>query len=247
MFPRVKHLPEPLQPLATRRLDAMREGLNWFRPLGMYGRAALDGSGTFALGGVRYRYLWHPLMTTWRSERAVELPIAWRRVHRTDPANTLEVGNVLSQYFPVRHTVLDKYEVAPGVINEDVVDFEPNRKYDLIVSISTLEHVGWDEDEPRDPPKVLRAIDRLRDLLTDDGELLITFPHDWNTELDRFVSEGRVSFAERRCLKRVSADGRWVEVDCGELEGVAYGSPFNFANGITVGSIRPSGAAPSER
>jgi hypothetical protein len=247
MLPRVKHLPEPLQPFAIRRLDAIREGLAWIRPLGMYGHAALGSGSTFTLGGVRYRYIWHPGMTTWRSERAVELPIAWKRVRRSDPASTLEVGNVLSQYFPVRHTVLDKYEHAPGVINEDVVDFEPNRKYELIVSISTLEHVGWDEDEPRDPPKVLRAIDRLRDLLTDDGELLITFPQDWNTELDRFVSEGRVPFAVRGCLKRVSADGRWIEVDCAELEGIAYDSPFNFANAITVGSIRPSGADPEER
>jgi hypothetical protein len=38
--------------------------------------------------------------------------------------------------------VLDKYEQAPGVINEDVVSFSPPQKYDLIVSVSTLEHVG---------------------------------------------------------------------------------------------------------
>src|SRR5215207_4369431 len=100
-------------------------------------------------------------MTTWRSERAVELPIAWRRVRRTDATSTLEIGNVLSNYFPVRHLVVDKYERVPGVINEDVVDFSPPGKYDLIVSISTLEHVGWDPPEPRDPLKLLRAVDNL--------------------------------------------------------------------------------------
>jgi hypothetical protein len=39
--------------------------------------------------------------------------------------NVLEVGNVLSHYFPVHHDVLDKYEKAKGVINEDVVEFSP--------------------------------------------------------------------------------------------------------------------------
>jgi hypothetical protein len=239
-LPRVRDLPEPLQPFAMRRLDMVREGLDWLRPLGMYSRSALNGRPTtFTLGGTRYRYLWHPYMSTWRSERAVELPIAWSRARRANPAATLEVGNVLSNYFPVRHTVLDKYEQAPGVINEDVVDFDPGRRYELIVSVSTLEHVGWDEGEPRDPEKVLRAIDRLRELLTPEGELLFTVPHGSHTALDGYLSEGRVPLADRRCLKRVSADGRWSEVSCDQLEDVAYDSPFPYANGVTIGVVRP--------
>ena len=67
----------------------------------------------------------------------------------------LEVGNVLSWYGPVHHDVLDKYEVTSGVINQDVVDFVPRHQYNVIVAISTIEHVGWDET-PRDPTKVLR-------------------------------------------------------------------------------------------
>jgi SAM-dependent methyltransferase len=177
-------------------------------------------------------------MTARRSERAVELPIVWDRVRRADPASTLEIGNVLSNFFPARHLVVDKYERVPGVVNEDVVDFSPPDNYDLIVSVSTLEHVGWDSPEPRDPPKVLRAIDNLRSHLTEGGELLVTLPRGWNTELDRCISEGRIPFSEQRCLKRISADNRWEEVDCVDLEGVAYGTPFAFANGITVGSIR---------
>ena len=235
----MRHLPRPLQPLAIRRLDSAREGLNWYRPLVLYGSAALGGrSTTFMLGGTRYRYLWHPYMTTWRSERAVELPIAWSRVRKADPANILELGNVLSNYFPMRHAVVDKYEQTPGVINEEIVDFDPGRRYELIVTISTLEHVGWDEGEPRDPEKVLRAIERLRELLTPDGELLFTVPHGSHTALDGYLSEGRVPLAGRWCLKRVSADGRWSEVSCDQLEDVAYDSPFRFANGVTVGLVR---------
>jgi len=236
--PLVRRLPEPLQPVAIRRLGAIREGLVWSMPLAMYARCALNGSGSsFVLGGKRYRYLWHPYMATWRTERAVEVPVAWDRVRNTDPASTLEIGNVLSHYFPTTHTVVDKYERAPGVINEDVVSFSPHRRYDLIVSVSTLEHVGWDE-KPKDPAKVLRAIDRLRGLLTDTGELMFTVPKDWHRDLDRHLSEGDIPLAEHRCLKRISADGRWAEVDCRALEEVRYDTPFPYANGVTFGVVR---------
>jgi hypothetical protein len=80
------------------------------------------------------------------------------------------VGNVLSHYFSVNHDVVDKYEKAEGVINRDIIDFHPSKEYDLIISISTLEHVGWDEDISdhkilHDPSKILRAIENLRGLL----------------------------------------------------------------------------------
>jgi hypothetical protein len=35
--------------------------------------------------------------------------------------------------------VVDKYEKDVGVINEDIVDFQPGRSYELIISISTLD------------------------------------------------------------------------------------------------------------
>lgn len=69
----------------------------------------------------------------------------------------LEVGNVLSHYFPIHHDIVDKYEVCPGVINQDIADFLPQEKYDLILSISTVEHVGWDE-QPQEPTKLLQVI-----------------------------------------------------------------------------------------
>jgi hypothetical protein len=236
--PLVRSLPEPMQPWAVRRLEAIREGLVWSIPLAMYARASLNGEGSsFALGGRRYRYLWHPYMATWRSERAVEVPVVWDRVRTADPASTLEIGNVLSHYFPSAHTVVDKYEPGPGVIKEDVVDFAPGRRYDLIVSISTLEHVGYDE-QPQDPEKGMRAIEHLRGLLTDTGELLFTVPKDWNPELDRSLAEGGVALDERRCLKRVSAEGRWAEVDCDELDEIVYDAPFPYANGVTFGVVR---------
>lgn len=59
-------------------------------------------------------------------------------------------------YVPVAHDVVDKYEGAPGVRNVDVLDNEDG-DLDYVASISTLEHVGWDEQE-RDADKALRAL-----------------------------------------------------------------------------------------
>ena len=68
----------------------------------------------------------------------------------------LEVGNVLGHYVPVEHLVVDKYEQAPGVLNDDVADLDLGRQFDLVLAVSTLEHVGLDE-ETRDPDKPRHA------------------------------------------------------------------------------------------
>ena len=83
---------------------------------------------------------------------------------RKEGRNILEVGNVLSHYFRVHHDVIDKYEKTNGVINIDAVDFDPPKRYDLIVTISTLEHVGWNENS-RDSTKIPSAIENLKGLI----------------------------------------------------------------------------------
>ena len=62
--------------------------------------------------------------------------------------------------------------MSTRVINEDIVDFSPSKNYDLIVSISTMEHVGWDE-YPNDPPKILKGLRNLTRLLSPRGSLLL--------------------------------------------------------------------------
>jgi hypothetical protein len=86
-----------------------------------------------------YHYF-YSITGTYQSERAVEVPIIWEIVKKYQGKKILEVGNVLANYFPVNHDIVDKYDKFPGVINQDVVDFQPaeNENYDLIVSISTI-------------------------------------------------------------------------------------------------------------
>jgi hypothetical protein len=101
------------------------------------------------------------------------------------------------------------------------VDFQPGKLYDLIVSISTLEHVGWDE-EPRDPPKFLRGVEHLTTLLAPGGKMLVTLPIDYNMALDGFLKEGRVPFTSIAYLKRISDDNQWREASWGEVQDDKY-------------------------
>ena len=194
--------------------------------------------------GVEHRYFFHVYNRTWLNERAVELPVVWRYVQECPAGRILEVGNVLSHYFRVRHDILDKYEQAPGVVNEDVVSYRPEQPYDLIVSISTLEHVGWDE-EPREEEKVGQALDHLRSLLAPGGRMVITVPLGHNDHLDRLIREKRCGFDRMLFLKRTSADNRWTETSWEEVKDARYGSPYRAANGLVIGIVETDPAVRS--
>src|SRR5438445_4644081 len=124
------------------------------------------GARTFELAGTKHNYEIHPFILD--NERAVEIGLA-RSFLRNRTGNTLEVGNVLSIYMSFPHDVVDKYERGPGVLNQDIVTYSSAKKYDTIVTLSTLEHVGWDE-QPQDPTKLVAAIKQLKSLLQPGGE-----------------------------------------------------------------------------
>jgi hypothetical protein len=182
-----------------------------------------------------YKYFCHSYNETWQNERAVEIPMIWNIV-KSQKDNILEIGNVLSHYFPLPHDILDKYEKAKGVVNEDVVDFKTPKRYDLIVSISTLEHVGWDES-PKDGKKILIAIDGLKRLLNPRGKVVISVPIGYNPYLDNLLKENKTGFTSRFCLKRISKNNLWIETDWKGVENSKFNNPYPFANGIVIGII----------
>jgi hypothetical protein len=188
---------------------------------------------SFSAGGERYRYLVRRYNSTWRSERTVEVPIVWGFVRATAPGRVLEVGNVLSHYYPVTHTRLDKYEPGPGVVNQDIVDYDGG-PFDLVVSISTLEHVGFDE-EPQEPAKVLRALDRLKALTAVGGRLVVTLPIAYNPHVDAHLREGRITFDRWICLKRVSRDNLWAETSREDALAARFDEPYRRINAVVVG------------
>lgn len=198
--------------------------------------SAFKGGRVLTFQGVEYPYVYHRYNLTAQNERAIELPIVWNAVSRVAPDRILEIGNVLAHYFPIQHQVLDKYEVAPGVLNADVVDFHPGREYDLIVAISTLEHVGWDES-PRDPSKFRRAVLNLASLLAHGGKLLFTVPIGYNSEVNAVLRDRSIPFTTLGFIKRMSDDNLWQEADWNAVANCRFIESVPTSSAIAVATI----------
>jgi hypothetical protein len=190
---------------------------------------------TVLVQGKTYRYF--DTVKTWYNERAIEIPIVMEMVRKYQCTNILEIGNVLSNHVGFEHDILDKYEIAKGIVNEDVVDFRPEKRYDLIVSISTLEHVGWDE-KPRDNMKIPRAIENMKTLITSrGGMIIITIPLGYNSALDKLLKYGIIRFSKQYHLVRISKGNEWKEASWEDVQVAKYNTPLPFANGLLIGII----------
>ena len=174
-------------------------------------------------------------MTSWKNERAVNIPIIWELINRGQEQGKkiLEVGNMLSYVYPVSHDVLDKYEMIDGIINEDVIHYHPSIKYDLIISILSLQCVGW-ERYPKEPTKVLDAIDNLKALLAPGGMLVVSFGIGYNQEIDRMLDVGEINFGKQYYLKRLS-NCKWKETTWDEIKDLQYDNSIPSSLGIVIG------------
>lgn len=175
----------------------------------------------------------------WRTERSVEVPLARDVVRRAQPSRMLEIGNVLANYGVRGHDVVDKYEVAPGVANIDVVDLDRAAAYDLVIAVSTLEHVGFDE-HPQDPSKLRTALTALRRCVARDGQLFVTLPLGYNPTVDQGLAEDELGFTEGVYLKRISRANEWLQVPALSVQGERYDAPFPKANAVFAGLWRPA-------
>jgi hypothetical protein len=173
----------------------------------------------------------------WRSERCLEVALAQRVLAGRDPADVLEVGNVLALAGIAGHVVVDKYERAPGVTNTDILGYSPGRRFGLGVSISTLEHVGWDE-RPPNPDKAARALSHLSDLV---DALLVTVPVGYHREFEPAMIDGPFDAVE--LFVKTSRRAGWEPRPLADAQRIAYGQPYEFANGLLVGARKPTGAS----
>jgi hypothetical protein len=195
-------------------------------------------SETFKFHGNIYHYLFHPYCTTWQNERTVVIPIVWNIIkkYQEEKKRILEIGNVLSYVFRVSHDVLDKYEITEGIINDDVVNFNPSKQYDLIVSIFTLQSVGWDET-PRDNEKFISAIENLKRILAQNGQLIIIHGLGYNLEMDKFLENGMIQFNEQYYLKR-NSKFNWQEASWEDVKDLGYDYSIPTAKGVVMGIIK---------
>ena len=194
-------------------------------------------SDTFIFRGKEYHYVFHSYTPSWENERCALLPIAWEFVQsfQKQRKSILEIGNVLSYVYPVNHDVLDKYEIIDGVINEDVVNFKTNKKYDLILSIVTLQFVGWDE-VPRNPNKVLMAFENLKSILAPGGLIIIMHGLGEHKEVDELLKNGRLKFEKQFYLMKTSGY-KWKESTWEEVKDLPFNHSVPTANGVVIGLI----------
>jgi SAM-dependent methyltransferase len=172
--------------------------------------AARGAHGTFTLRGERYGYLHRLYKRSWVTERAVEVPVVQRIVDAAEGKRVLEVGHVLGHYRRQRadHVVVDLADLGP---------------FDLVVAISTVEHVGWDE-APRDPARAPAAVNALADLLAPGGRLVLTVPAGYNPALDEALRSGEIALSDSAALRRVDGTQRWEEVAPADV----WSAPYDF-------------------
>ena len=194
----------------------------------------------FSFQGKKFPYFYHIHNTTWGNERTIEVPIVMDYIKEFSMKRKriLEIGAVLVHYYPSRWDIVDKYEKGRKIINEDILYFKPQNKYGLIVSISTFEHVGFDEDT-KDPVKIINAIKNLREnCLEVGGRGVITMPLGYNLEMDKLLFANKLDFDEKIFLKRINKKNQWIEISEKEAKNSKYNKPFNAANSIVIGIIQ---------
>jgi hypothetical protein len=176
---------------------------------------------SFSLAGRAYKYYYHRRNRTWENERVIEIPLIWDVVSQNRGRRILEVGNVLSRYFEIRHDVVDKYEKRHFVRSFDIADYRPDAGYDLIVSISTLEHVGFDE-QPCEPEKIDKAMKNLESMLNPGGEMHVTLPVGYNQYLDLCIENKRFKFTKVYFFRRTSSANEWREAVWNDVRNAGY-------------------------
>lgn len=200
------------------------------------------GESTFTFNGIEYKYFIDRYSCTWSNERAVEVPVFVKILDDALRSNkkVLEIGRVLDHYLKNdgKWDVLDKYEAAEGTINEDIADYVPSDKYDLVISISTMEHVGFDEEDG-DAQKIIPAIDNvLNKVVSRNGNFIFSVPLGFNKFLDEKIYIGELRTKNIKYLKRDDRM-RWRESNMEEVKGSIYGDPYYVsANAIAVVSSK---------
>ena len=180
--------------------------------------------GRFTFNNVQLSYFCNFYNQTWMNERCIEVPLVMDFIK--PGLKVLEVGRVLDHYFSFDHDCVDKFE--KGAQNIDVVDLNTDTRYDRIVTISTLEHVGWDED--RNPEKIHTAIRVLKSHLKPGGKLIATLPSGYNQNLDADLLNGKKLFDEQYYFKQIGF-GSWVQTKKFEP------MPYLFRDGIAQSLI----------
>lgn len=176
---------------------------------------------TWTMGGETYPYL-EPRL--W-NERDIETPWACRILGNAH-GRVLEVGNATQWITAHPHrTIVDRWDPTPHVTiplhHTDIVNWHGG-PYDLIVSISTLEHVGTDPQEEQDPAKAVVALGHCYgSLLARGGEMAFTVPCGYHPRLQNYVLGSLCDWTDVRLMGRddqFSTEWRELPLDQADCE-----------------------------
>lgn len=194
---------------------------------------------TFELRGVELPYVDAPYNMARHNERAVEVSAALHLyAHaRAQGGDVLEIGAVLPHYLPRwpanQHTVVDLYEQGHGIVNENVVTWEAPHQYDLIVCISTLDHLLG-------PMELWMALARMRAWRKPGGLIFVTLPANQPEDvgggpwLDALLRDRHALEASDmwRLDKVDPMNNLWQEVTGTKTPPRDYNSPTAYANTV---------------
>jgi hypothetical protein len=207
-----------------------------------------------------------------RAERAVEVPIAFHfLMNQPSGSSILEVGNVLQHYenalsdkLHIRdRRIVDKFESGDGIECIDIMDVGAHEKYQTIISVSTLEHVGQsrapggdfgERKRATDLEAPLKAAAKIYDLLSVGGRALLTVPFGklidggWYIQFSsEYLDLLSTKYGLPReaislsCLKNVAREPgwnnpyqQWLEAEPQELRSVRYDTLWGGARSIAV-------------
>lgn len=233
--------------------------------------AVLDGAVAFAAaerarlrevrGPARPRELGAPASS---DERAIEIP--WCLARYDGEGRVLDLGYAFAEpAYLAGLTGLDADElVGVDLAEADVPGLRPvvadvrelpftDGSFDLVLCVSTLEHVGRDNavyavDAPRDESGDEAALRELHRVLADDGRLLVSVPtgeqddQGWQVQrppddwIGLFERCGFLVFEDELYLH--GEDG-WRSATPAEVRGAAYGAGGPGAGALLLAELRP--------
>jgi len=168
---------------------------------------------TFLFNSQLYKYTVFRDGDVYANEKTIELPIFKRAVE--NGGTVLEIGNVLKRYYPeLKHIILDKNSKGKGVINKDVFEFQPKKKYDLVIAVSTVLN-----------PELLRPTIESMKLLG--KRVFISVPLGYDPDLDTEIR--KITSGKLIIMKRISRENRWIESRSFGTK-MRYGFPYENGN-----------------
>lgn len=194
---------------------------------------------TFFHRGIELPYLYHSYNYASHNMRSVEVPIvcyylALMRAQNPN-ARVLEFGNVLEHYMVRDWPVLDIKEKRQGIINADVMAWEPPQRYDLIMSISTIEHVGFGAyAEYTASVLPCQVVSRLKSWLTPDGVLIATVPAGYNKQLDHEIIMGKLGIDYNWFMRRINDANEWGDCTLQEWAVMPFNGKWKWGSGMVI-------------